>query len=243
MFTPAQSPVSHAAAGAWAPALIAGSEASGVAPMPPPMPAPASVANAARLPGLAQGGQPAPTLPTLQQTLSQHMQRHGAPETISFCLAKGSLLAPAERAVMLCCLTWVLQEESTLVQADAMRSYGVVDRAPAVDLHAYRTALGALHEAICECYHTLPGTYGFVQQSVQCASRYDQARDAATRREAINGWLHWQWAALAAVRCDPLMHPTAEAGHRALCVAYALENSPEGGRVLDTLLPQRRNAR
>lgn len=241
MFTPAHSTLSRAAAGAWTPALVAGTDACGVAPMPLPMRAPASVANTAAARYLAQGGQPAPTLPTLHQTLSLHMQRHGAPETISFCLAKGSRLASAERAVMLRSLSFVLQDDALLDQVDAASTYGLVGGMPAMDLQAYRTAMGALHEAICQCHHTLPGTYGFLQQSVQCASRYDQARDIYTQRQAINGWLHWQWAALAAFRCDPLLHATEDAGHRAVCMAYGLEDSPAGLRVLDALSRQRRS--
>lgn len=242
MFTPARSTVPHCAIGAWAPGPATGTGAAGVAPMPPRMPAPASVANAAAARYLAQGGQPAPTLPTLHQTLSLHMQRHGAPETISFCLARGSRLASAERAVMLRSLSFVLHDDARLDQADAASTYGLVDGLPAIDLQAYRTAMGALHEAICQCHHALPGTQGFLQQSMQCASRYDQALDVHTQRQAINGWLHWQWAALAAFRCDPLLHGTQDAGHRAVCVAYGLEDSPAGLRVLDALSWQRRSA-
>ena len=139
-------------------------------------------------------------------------------------------------------LSFVLHDDARLDQADAASTYGLVDGMPAMDLQAYRTAMGALHEAICRCHHALPGTQGFLQQSMQCASRYDQALDVHTQRQAINGWLHWQWAALAAFRCDPLLHGTQDAGHRAVCVAYGLEDSPAGLRVLDALSWQRRSA-
>lgn len=184
------------------------------------------------VPATAASTSPATGIGLLDSLRLRCMQQ-GAPATIDECLR----IAPKQRsdmhrAVLLQRLTLALSDDRRIdspagpvnLRADACDTYRLAAPSLPPRYADYQTALTRLHQAILACKVVLPGSYGFLQQSIACESVLRTAVNADQVRCALSGWLNWQWAALAAYPADPQLHALAgQDPLRPTYLAYALD--------------------
>lgn len=150
----------------------------------------------------------------LLASLRHRCATDGAPATITRCLRDAAAMQPVHRAVLLQRLSLALADDrrpgspvNVLCDArsDAVLSYLLQEPEVPPAYETYHASLAALYMVVSESGGALPGVYGFLQQSTACAAVLATARTANAIRQALSGWLQWQWSAVAAFERDPLM--------------------------------------
>lgn len=184
-------------------------------------------------PASAASTGPAGSISLFYELRLRCMQR-GAPATIDRCLQITSQQPCAtHRAVLLQRLTLALADDRRIdspagpvnLRADACDTYRLAVPSQPPSYAGYQTALIRLHEAVRACKVVMPGTYGFLQQSIACESALRTAVNADQVRRALSGWLNWQWAALAAYASDPNLRAlVGDTPLRPTHLAYALDD-------------------